>query len=118
MRLLKRNLNAFTFCPFVSATRNGLSMAVTYGEPVTAYGNISPATGRVSSEMFGAEIDYDKVIILEDPNLPIDEHSILFIDKAYETDEETGVPLYDYVVKRIAKSLNHTAVAVKRVNVS
>ena len=93
-------------------------MVVTYGDPVTAYANISPATGRESSELFGAEIDYDKVLILDDPNLPIDEHSILFIDKAYAVDAETGVPIYDYVVKRIAKSLNHTAVAVKRVNVS
>ena len=118
MRLLKRNLSSFIFCPFVSAVRNGLSMTMTYGEPVTVYGNISPATGRVASEIFGAEVDYDKAIILDDPNLPIDEHSILFIDKGYEIDEDTGVPLYDYVVKRIAKSLNYTAIAVKRVSVT
>ena len=118
MRMLKRNLRAFTYCPFVSSARNGLSMVMTYGEPVTAFGNISPATGSVSSKIFGADIVYDKVLLLDDPDLPIDEHSILFIDKGYEVDAETGVPLYDYVVKRIAKSLNHTAVAVKRVSVS
>ncbi len=118
MKCLQRNLKAFQFCPFVSMSRNGTSVSITYGEPITAKGNISPASGRVASEIFGAELDYDKVIILDDQTLSIDEHSVLFVDKPYEVDDETGAPLYDYVVKRIAKSLNFTAIAIHRVDVT
>lgn len=48
---------------------------------------------------------------------PIEETTVLFIDKKPEYDAE-GNPLFDYVVKRVAKSLNVIAYAVKRVDVS
>ena len=47
---------------------------------------------------------------------PISEDTVLFVDKEPEYDGEK--PLYDYVVKRVAKSLNSISIAISKVNVS
>jgi len=57
------------------------------------------------------------VIVTDDLTCPIDENSVLFVDKLPEYSED-GTPLYDYVVKRVAKSLNAIAYAIQKVNVS
>ena len=94
--------------------------------------NISQATGQSNTEQFGNLENYDKVIVIDDLNCPIDENSVLFIDKAPEftevlthnataittTDETISVPMYDYTVLRVAKSLNSISIAVKKVKVS
>ena len=68
---------------------------------------------------------------------PIDENSVLFIDKPVEyTDAETNeivspdtvlgsiktkqylIPKYDYTVRRVAKSLNVVSIAIQKVTVS
>lgn len=78
--------------------------------------NISPAAGYAQIQQFGQFISYDKVIITDDMTCPIDENTVLFIDKKPEYKD--GRPLYDYVVKQIAKSLNLVSIAVSKVNVS
>lgn len=85
-----------------------------YGEPVSAYANISPAKGTAQNEQFGNDLKYDKVIVTDDINCPIGEDSILFIDKTPECDDD-GNYLYDYIVKGIAKSLNSVSIAVEKV---
>ena len=57
------------------------------------------------------------MIVTDDLTCPIDENSVLFVDKLPEYSED-GTPLYDYVVKRVAKSLNAIAYAIQKVNVS
>ena len=88
-----------------------------YARAVEMYANISPATGQSQVEQFGNLDNYDKVIVTDDMNCPIDEHSVLFIDKQpeYSTD---SLPIYNYIVKRIAKSLNSISIAVRKVDVS
>ena len=78
---------------------------VVYKEAVFQRENISAATGSAQVEQFGNFISYDKVIVTDDLCCPIDENTVLFIDKEPEYDED-GNPLYDYIVKRVAKSLN------------
>ena len=90
---------------------------VIYKEAVQRKENISAATGSAQVEQFGNFISYDKVIVTDDLSCPIDENSVLFIDKEPEYDPE-GNPLYDYIVKRVAKSLNSISYAVSKVNVS
>ena len=90
---------------------------VVYKEAVFQRENISAATGSAQAEQFGNFISYDKVIVTDDLCCPIDENTVLFIDKEPEYDED-GNPLYDYVVKRVAKSLNSISYAVSKVNVS
>lgn len=109
-----------------------------YGAAVSMYANISPATGQAQTEQFGNLDNYDKVIVTRDMNCPIDEHSVLFIDKSpeytdvtshkiqegnalYADDEIVEVtysqPKYNYIVKRVAKSLNSISIAVRKVEI-
>ncbi len=88
-----------------------------YKDAVKLRANVSSATGSAQIEQFGNFAGYDKVIVTDDMSCPIDENSVLFIDKPPEYGED-GTPLYDYVVKRVAKSLNAVAYAVSRVDVS
>ena len=75
---------------------------------------ISPATGNSYVEIFGKSIQYDRVILINGIDSPITETTVLCVDKSPEYDIY-GNPLYDYVVKRVAKSLNTTAIAIARV---
>ena len=131
MRCLNRNKQAFSYCLFKEkipmvdeyGNENGESI-VAYHSAVSAYANISQATGQSNTEIFGTLENYDKVIVC-DLNMPIDENSVLFIDKApefasvaYSSASSVSVPLYDYTVRRVAKSLNSTSIAVKKVDVT
>lgn len=90
---------------------------VVYKKAVSARANVSAATGASQVEQFGSLTGYDKVIVTDDLSCPIDENSVLFLDKEPEYGED-GKPLYDYMVKRVAKSLNSVSIAVTKVSVS
>ena len=110
-----------------------------YEPPVEMWANISPATGQSNTEQFGNLENYDKVIVTDELDCPIDENSVLFIDKEPEytevathivTESETvlggdeievvtvSVPAPDHTVRRVAKSINSVSIAVRKVNVS
>lgn len=90
---------------------------VKYKAAVSMRANVSAASGTAQVEQFGNLVSYDKVIVTEDLSCPMDENTVLFIDKAPEYDEE-GSPLYDYRVKRVATSINSISYAVEKVSVS
>ena len=138
MRTLSRNKTHFYYCLFTGHTEivdeygNATGEPIpSYGSPVLTYANISPATGQSNTEQFGNLDNYDKVIVLDDTNCPIDENSVLFIDKEPEyagvttydttttpyTETTVSVPAYNYIVKRVAKSLNSVSIAVRKVDV-
>lgn len=139
MRTLKRNQRPLYYClynqkiPILDEYGNDSGeYIVTYHPPVKMMANISQATGQSNTEQFGNLENYDKVIVTDDMNCPIDENSVLFIDSephytdalthlptAITTvDETVPVPMYDYTVRRVAKSLNSISIAVRKVNVS
>ena len=91
---------------------------VVYGNPVKMQGNVSSAKGEVQSQQFGESESYDKVIVLDDRNVPIDEHSILWVD-ILPTLNENGITEtpHDYIVKQVARSLNSVSIAISKVNV-
>jgi len=124
MRLMRRNLQPVWYCLFGSETPviddDGWETGekdIGYGEPVKLLCNVSPATGQSQVEMFGNLDSYDKVIITDEVDCPIDENTVLFVDKEPVFDK-TGKPLYDYTVRRVAKSLNSISVAVRKVKVT
>ena len=123
MKTMERNKTAFWYMTYadrkavVDEYGNEIGELVTYNEPVMLRANISPATGSSQVEQFGSLAGYDKVIVTDDVNCPIDENSVLFIDKAVEITDD-GKPLYDYTVKRVARSLNSVSYAVTKVSVS
>ncbi len=115
MRCMQRNKKTFYYANYVEkneifdeyGNRTG-EYQIEYSEPVKAYGNISPAQGSTAIELFGHIENYDKVIVMDDTNIEI--HSILWID--VQPDEP-----YNYIVKKIAKSLNSVSIAVQKVDV-
>ena len=91
---------------------------VVYGNPVFAKGNVSSEMGEVQSRQFGGSESYDKVIVLDNPNTPIDEYSILWVDTLphLNDDGSTDTP-FDYVIKKVARGLNSVSIAISKVNV-
>lgn len=73
--------------------------------------NVSPASGAIVLQAFGVTEQYDKVLVTDDLNCPLDEHSHLWVGV------ETSSP-YNYVVSRISKSLNSVVIALTQVDVS
>ena len=146
MRGLKRNEQKFYYCTYTKGPElkdeygnaTGENIPI-YSEPVAMWANISPASGAAQKEQFGNLESYDKVIATCDMSCPIDEDSVLFIDTEpsftevtdYDLaesdtvlgDEEIApktykIPKYDYIVRRVAKSLNSISIAVRKVEVS
>lgn len=123
MKGLERNKTQFWYCLYdgKEATYDAYgnetgSPHVKYTSEATMMANVSQATGQSNTEQFGNLDNYDKVIVTYDLNCPIDENSVLFIDKEPEHNTD-GDPMYDYIVKRVAKSLNSISIAVRKVDV-
>lgn len=120
MRCLARNKTTFYYALYegqdeiVDEYGNTTGQyGVSYSEPVQARGNISAAQGEMQSRQFGESLIYDKVIVLDNPNIPLDEYSILWIDTLPETEDTP----HDYIVRKVARSLNSVLIAVSKVTV-
>lgn len=99
--------------------------------------NVSPASGQIAIEAFGFDASYDRVIAMPWDSLDtifspkdydgtltsdgkwfcvesgFDEFAVFFIDKSPA--DLTSFEGYDYVVRRVAMSINGLLIAVKRV---
>lgn len=82
-----------------------------YSDPIGAKANISEVRGLATTTMAGIEVDYDATLLTHDMSCPIDEKSILWVNAS--TDEP-----FDYIVRRVSKSLNVITILIKRVDVS
>ncbi|MBR4723474.1 MAG: hypothetical protein IK072_01910 [Clostridia bacterium] len=99
----------------------------TYTVPTEFYAYVSPAKGEANTRRFGEMISYDKVIVVDNEAPFIDELSILWVDTMPEFDSlgnlkkgldgEVITP-HDYIVKKVARSLNSSIIAIRKVNVS
>jgi hypothetical protein len=109
------------------------------GEKITVYSaatafdaNVSAARGTADLELFGTSDMYDKVLVTTDISCPITENTVLFVDKPVgftqitvnvksDGDIVTRMflqPLYDYVVVRVAKSINSISYALRKIPIS
>lgn len=97
------------------------------GNPIEGRANISAAKGETQTRQFGENESYDKVIVMDFVKPPIDEYSVLWIDSEPQlnddgslavNDEGEVITPHDYVVKKVAKSLNCVSIAVSKVTVS
>lgn len=125
MRCLARNKATFYYALFNGKEEirdeNGYltgSYRLSYGKPIKARANISAAQGETNVRQFGENVPYDKVIVMDDSGVAIDEYAILWVDKlpVLNGDRTTNTP-HDYVVKRVARSLNSISIAVAKVDV-
>ena len=124
MRIMERNKSTFWYLLFDHKgpllNEKGLETGepgVFYKDAVEMRANVSAASGSSQVEQFGNFTDYSKVIMTDDMDCPIDENTVLFVDKEPEYND-AGTPLYDYIVKRVAKPLNSISYAIKKVTVS
>lgn len=93
---------------------------ITYGEPVYAEMSMSISSGAnnlgsqgmVELEPFGITTAYTHRMVTEDMDCPIDEETILWIDK------EPTDGAHNFKIVRVARSLNHIIYYVKEVDVS
>ena len=126
MRTLLRNKTKFYYASYIDETeildeygnRTG-EYVISHSAPVEHFGNISPAKGEKQTEQFGESESYDKVIVLDDRNAPIDEHTILWVDTlpSLNDDGTTATP-HDYEVTTVARSINGISIAIHKVNVN
>ena len=94
-----------------------------YAPPIQIRIRVSPNKGEAQSEAFGMSLDYDCTMITTDA-LPIDEFSILWIGKepilengAYPLDSNGNqITGHTHVVVRVAKDINVTQYAIKKVS--
>lgn len=119
MRVLERNKQTIKYKLYVGkeelldeyGNRTG-EYRIVYSDAATMRINVSAARGESATRQFGEMENYDKVMITDDMGCPIDENSILWIDSL-----DTEKP-HDYIVKKVARSLNSISYAVSKVNVS
>lgn len=100
---------------------------VVHGNPTQFFANISAAKGETTTRQFGDTESYDKVIVMDNDTPPIDEYSVLWIDTQPQLNEDGSLAVnaegeiitsHDYIVKKVAKSLNSVSIAISKVNVS
>ena len=125
MRTLLRNKTTFYYASYIKETEitdeygNGTGeYDITYSNPIKMSGNVSAAQGEIQNRQFGESESYDKVIVLDDKNTPIDEYAILWVDTPPHLNEDgsTDTP-HDYIVRKIARSLNGVSIAISKVDV-
>lgn len=125
MRSMIRNQSKFYYALYIESKEtideygnHTGEYEILHGDPIKAFGNVSSARGETQVKQFGEGESYDKVIVLDNPNTPIDEYSILWVDTLPHMNQNgtTETP-HDYVVKRVARSLNSVAIAISKVNV-
>lgn len=131
---MSRNKSPFFYALYVTKTPRKDDYGNFTGEydvqhdnPIPFSANISAAKGETTTRQFGENESYDKVIVMDNDAPPIDEYTILWIDTVLQIDEngalvvnEDGDALtpHDYIVKKIARSLNSVSVAISKVKVS
>lgn len=120
MKTMKRNQTTIYYANYEGLTdktvtdewgnvlKSGESV-VNYSEPIAIDLVVSASTGMVAEELFGSLQDYDKILFTE-KGCEINENSVLWIDAT------TDGP-HDYIVKKVARSLNFVAYAISRVEV-
>lgn len=134
MRCMNRNKVRFFYALYVSREpimnaqgRPSGQHKVIHGNPIKEYANISAAKGETQTRQFGENESYDKVIVMDNATPPIDEYSILWVDTVPQLNEDGSLAVnekgkvitpHDYVVKKVAKSLNNVSIAISKVTVS
>lgn len=133
MRTLARNKRKFYYAQYIKKIaivdedghRTG-EYEPLYSNPMETSANISAAKGELITRLFGESENYDKVIVLDNTTPTIDEYTRLWVDIKPKFDttgalvknlsNEIETP-HDYIVKKVAKSINSTLVAISKVNV-
>lgn len=125
MRGMEINKQSFWYAlyersePILDELGNEVGEQSIYGNPIKANGNISAARGSTENDLFGINAVYTKTINPMPSNFPMNESSILWVDvDPVIEDDGSTMTAHNYVVSQVAKSLNHKAYAISRVEVT
>ena len=142
MRLMQRNLKPLWYSlyrgNFKILDSDGYETGekeIIYDDPVKIMCNVSPATGQAEQEQFGVIENYDKIVMTDDMTCPINENTILYIEEDPKRVAMLKIQFavnpfgdlafkskvtnhHEYVVRRVAKSLNHISYGVSEVRTS
>lgn len=116
MRTLERNKRKLYYATYKTTSpvyEDGYftgQYEVEYNDKVELWCNYTASAGEVEQEFFGLADNYDRVLVLKSLPTGFDNRSVLWIGK------EDGS--HNYVVKKIADSLNSYLVAVEQVEVT
>lgn len=123
MRCLERNKKTFYYALLEDSREyideNGNYTGQTenvYGEIKSAKGNISPASGTASAFQYGISERYDYVLVMSDPDFPLDVTSRVWLDcvpKALPDGDFS--PKSNAIVVRKSKSLNSVSYRLRLV---
>ena len=107
-------MQTFWYALYTSTTVTSGSAYANYGNPVQVEGNISAARGATVMRQFGDDAQYDRVILMEDRDTPINEYAVLWIDNppdvnangALKTNQDgTYKTPPNYVVRKVGRGL-------------
>ena len=121
MRTMLRNQTPFWYQVYEGEKAivvNGLNTGrskPSYSKAVECRGVISVATGWAEEQVFGNLEEYDRVITLSDHSVPITETSRIYLTAPSVDGEGNVTSRPDYIVKRVADSLNFRFIAIGKV---
>ena len=136
MRCLEKNKRRFWYALYLgkeeildSSGNHTGEYRLLYSDPIESMGNISAGQGYLQTWQFGGSERFDKTIVMDDPFIPIDEYTILWVDSecveipSNADGDELGNPVrkftpHDYTVRRVSRSLNVASILAYKVNVS
>lgn len=134
MKCLNRNKSRFFYALYKEKVQKTDEYGNVTGEyevihenPVEFFANVSAAKGETTTRQFGESESYDKVIVMGNDAPPINEYTILWVDTIPQVDEDGTLSTnddgevitpHDYIVKKVARSLNSVSIAISKVNVS
>ena len=109
MKCLKRNMTKFEYLP-CDGTETDLNedgdhtgeFHRVYGTSVPYEGNISTPSGRENQTFYGEDIRYSHTLVMDNPNVEIDEHGLI----------RWKGELYD--IQAVRRSLNAVSIALKK----
>lgn len=115
MKTMERNKRTIWYANYAgkeetlseSGKRTG-QFHVQYSEPIELRANVSPAKGSSDNELFGITESYDRTIVTDKMDINLSESSVVWVDAKPDT-------AWDYVVVRVARSLNSATIAIKKV---
>ena len=112
MKLLKRNLTYFDYLPYIAEETDidpetGIHTgeyrkSEMYGEPVEYEGNISIPSSYATQTLFGTDLRFTHVLLMDDPDVEIDEYGkILWNGDTYD-------------IRAVRRSLNSVSIALRK----
>lgn len=86
---------------------------IVYANPIRVDINISPASGVSELQVFGSDVSYNYIAVTDGVDNVFTESDVISRSNMIDSDGMFG---YDYIIRRVAQSLNFVSLALFQVN--